>query len=143
MEMIVCRWCSKETPTVGNYCMFCGKNPRPRRDMLWLGEKLEVADSANFIPFMEAIFHDKVEKTQSAKSVRWALSQLTQKRAQVLIRLFDLDNSGRRRTLTEVAKEVDISNTAIGYNRDAGLRFLRHHTRARVLLGHRPVPKEV
>ena len=139
-EMIVCRWCSQNTPKIGSYCMQCGKNPKPLRSMLWPGTKLKVADGADLHPLIEAVFGKKAEKVPSVEVVRWALTQLNEKEVQVLIRLYSLDGRGVRKVRV-ICQEVGLSDTAIYSTRNKSLKKLRHSSVAQVLLGLRAVPK--
>lgn len=140
LEMIVCRWCHKDTPEIGSFCMHCGRDPKPLRSMLWAGAKLEVADSADFHPLMAAILGEKQKGTPSPEAVRWALSRLSEKKAQVLIRLYGLDGGGGRKVQV-ICREVNVSDAAIYNSRNKGLQQLRHLTILQVLLGYNPVPK--
>lgn len=140
MEMGVCHRCSKKTPVDGSFCMHCGKSLRPPRYMLWSGKNLKVADGADVGPLIEAIFQEDVDSSPTVEAVRWALSKLSERRRQIVIRLYNLDKGGKR-SLNQVATEGSITNTAVGYNRNKALQVLLHPTLSRVLLGYKPVPE--
>ncbi len=139
-EMIACRWCRQYTPEIGSYCMHCGRNPKPLRSMRWPGQKIKVVDDADFHPLMEAVFGEKPKKVPSVEAVRWALTRLSDKEVQVLIRLYSLDGRGVRK-VQAICEEAHRSDTTIYNYRNRGLRQLLHPSVAQVLLGLRAVPK--
>ncbi|MEX0617163.1 MAG: hypothetical protein WD231_05180 [Candidatus Woykebacteria bacterium] len=141
LEMTKCRRCKEETPKSGKFCMNCARVLKPRSYRNWPKKRLRVADDADFGPFMNDIFSGEYRKLPNADAVRWALSRLTPKTQQVLIRLYGLDNGGSRID-KQVAEEVKVTRATIHQYRSFGLRDLRHPVIAKVLLGYHPIPKE-
>lgn len=136
---IVCRWCQNDTPEKGYYCMHCGKTPQPLPSQLWKAEKLEIADDADFGPLIDAVLPGRSEGIPPAAVVRWAISRLTDKQSQVLIRLYGLDGKDPRNGPV-VSREAGMSDTSVYQHRNNAFRQMRHPRVSKVLLGLRPVP---
>jgi len=143
LEVRDCAKCGKETPLEGKHCMHCGRVATPPSYQEWRGTELKVAEDADFGPLMVATVRGYGEGKPvgtSVEAVRWALSQLTVRQCQVLIRRFNLDNACER-SRKDIAQEFGRSESTIRDREEDGLRWLRGRGIRQVLLGEAPIPE--
>jgi hypothetical protein len=106
-----CLGCQKKTSDKGKYCMHCGRRLNPRQSR-WPGEILAVNPEADFSDyFLEVLGYTNGSRPDKTQVIRW-LSNLIPTQQQVHIRMYGLDNKGRR-DANQIAQEVGVGPSII------------------------------